>query len=500
MPNGFAYLVLFGYLPFGIALFTVLRPALAATLVMMLSFMFLPEQTQLDLPGLPGLGKHEVAALACFLGVLLRARRRLWAAKPLRGPDLLIIVMFIGDLATAATNKEGLVRGVVQLPALTTWEGMSMMMADAMTYLLPFLVARALFTSARDLKTLLLVLAVAGAAYTPLLFIELMMSPQMHNWIYGFAQHDFIQTMRGDGYRPMVFMGHGLVVGLFMSWATIAAVTLYKARRAILGMPAPIVALYDFGFLAWCKSLGATIYAMSCAPLLVFFKPRAIARICFLLALVVITYPVLRATEVFPQAQMVSLAQSVAGPARAQSLEYRFEMERLLTDHSAAKPWFGWGRFKRNMVFDEYTGRAVSVSDGHWIVTYSIKGAVGFLATFLLLTLPLFVLRKRLKRIDAPEERTMLAGLGLIVAVSVVDLLPNGLQNVFTIFMCGALWGVSKAMASPASVSPVAPLRAPTTLPFDPPDPPPPVANGVPPPFRASQQPPTGTRKKEDEG
>ena len=76
MGNAFAYLALFGFLPFGMALFTMFRPTVAALWVFLGSFMFLPELTQLDLPGLPGFGKEEVAALTCLLGVLLRARRK----------------------------------------------------------------------------------------------------------------------------------------------------------------------------------------------------------------------------------------------------------------------------------------------------------------------------------------------------------------------------------------------------------------------------------------
>ena len=56
-----------------------------------------------------------------------------------------------------------------------------------------------------------------GLIYVPLCLFEVRMSPQLHNMVYGFAQHSFGQTVRGGGWRPMVFMQHGLAVGLFMS-------------------------------------------------------------------------------------------------------------------------------------------------------------------------------------------------------------------------------------------------------------------------------------------
>lgn len=448
MGNAFAYLVLFGFLPFGISLFLMLRPPVAMLVVMLVSFMFLPEEVELDLPAIPSIGKQEIAALACFFGVFLRARGRLYRARPFRGPEILVLLLFLGDIGTAMTNKDPIVWGRTVLPALSLHEAFSVIVYDGFRYLIPFLLGRALFREARDLKALLAGLGIAGAVYTPFLFIEMMMSPQLHRWVYGFHQHDFIQTIRGGGYRPMVFMPHGLAVGLFMAWASMAAITLMKARKSTFGLPSFAVAFYDFGFLLACKSLGAALYALASAPVLWLLKPRGVVRVATLLAVVVLAYPVLRATGIFPEKSLVSVASNVSERA-AQSLDFRFTMETLLSNRAAQRPLFGWGRFSRNMVFDESTGRAVSVSDGHWIVVYGIRGAWGFACIFLLIVAPIFALRKRLKRVEAPDERIMLAGLACILAVAAVDLLPNALQSSFTVFLSGVLWGTTRALSSP---------------------------------------------------
>lgn len=468
MPNGFAYLALFAFLPFGICLFMVFRPPLAAVLVFLLSWMFLPEATELDLPGVPGIGKQEVAALACLFGVMLRGRRALWVARPLRGPEALLLLVFIGHIGTSLTNTD-IVHPVpaVTLPGLSIYESVSISFQDGLRYLLPFLLARALFRTAKDLRLLLTAIAVAGVAYTPFLFIELMMSPQMHNWIYGFAQHDFNQTVRGGGYRPMVFMPHGLSVGLFMSWATMSAVTLWKARKNVFGVSAPFVALYDFGWLVAVKSLGAMIYSLIGAPIVVFLKPRAGARVAMIIATIVMSYPIWRATPYFPQQGIIATATSIAGAERAQSLQFRFDMEALLIAHASERPVFGWGRFQRNMLFSEWSGRTNSVSDGHWIVIYSSRGAWGFITLFAFLLAPLVVLRKRLRRIEAADERAMLGGLGLMVAVGALDLLPNAMFNVFLVFLCGALWGAARSLSLVVPQEPFADMpEAPTPRPF----------------------------------
>lgn len=461
MGNAFAYLALFGFVPFGVALFSMFRPAVATLLVFLLSFMFLPEMVELDLPLVPGIGKQEVAALACVFGILLRARSRLFRARPLRGPDVFVLFLFIGDIGTAMTNREVIVWGPTVLPALSLHEGFSLIIYDTLRYLLPFLIGRALFQEARDLRVVLAGLALAGAVYTPFLFIEMMLSPQLHYWIYGFYQHEFLQTIRGGGYRPMVFMPHGLAVGLFMAWASMAAITLSKARKATFGLPSFAVGAYDLGFLLACKSLGAALYALVTAPLLWFFKPRAVVRVATFLAVIVLAYPVLRATGLFPEKALVHAATNVSARA-AQSLDFRFTMETLLSDRAAERPLFGWGRFRRSMVFDDYTGRDISVSDGHWIVVYGARGAWGFTAMFLLIVSPIFALRKRLKRVEAPGDRTMLAGLACILAVGAVDLLPNALHNSFTIFLAGVLWGTTRGLSSsPRGEAAAAPVSVP---------------------------------------
>ena len=144
---------------------------------------------------------------------------------------------------------------------------------------------------------------------------------------------------------------------------------------------------------------------------------------------------------------------------RAQSLAFRFEMEELLSDRAAERPWFGWGRFGRNMVHDPESGRPVSVSDGHWIIAYGVKGMVGFAGIFLLIVWPLFGLRRRLARIEEPADRTLLCGLAVIVATSAVDLIPNGMFTTLTVFLAGALFGAGRGMvgsvlaSAPATVA-----------------------------------------------
>ena len=63
----------------------------------------------------------------------------------------------------------------------------------------------------------------AGLVYVPFCLFEVKQSPQLHVIVYGYMPHDFGQQVRFGGYRPMVFLGHGLLVAFFMSTAMILA-------------------------------------------------------------------------------------------------------------------------------------------------------------------------------------------------------------------------------------------------------------------------------------
>lgn len=461
MPNELSYLALGLSIPAGIAVFLVVRNTTAVIVVMLSFAMFLPEVVTLDAPGVPGFGKYEAASIACLFGMLLRGRRRLRAARPFRGPEALTLVLFACNVITVAVNGDAFAFGPTHLPALGFADIVSMIYKDLLWFAVPFLVGRAVITSTQELRQLLVALAVAGAIYTPLLFIELQMSPQLHTWVYGFHQHTFSQSVRGGGYRPTVFMTHGLPVALFMAWSVLAAVALTKARRPLPGVPSPMVAAYLWGFLVACKSLGSLLFGTLGSLVLLVAPPRLIARIALVGAIVVLAYPACRNFQLFPVEQVISVTRSLSED-RAQSLAFRLDMEELLTARAAERPWFGWGGWGRGLVYDPKSGRTVSVTDGAWVIAIGSRGIVGFAVNFGFLVWPLVALRRRLQGVHVPAERAMLCGLAMMVLIGVLDLIPNGLFMHLIVFFSGALHGASRGIASAATdaaAAPAAPVR-----------------------------------------
>ena len=58
---------------------------------------------------------------------------------------------------------------------------------------------------------------------------EVRMSPQLHSSMYGFRPFRFDQAYRWGGYRPSVFMQHGIALGLFMASCTLVAFWLWRS-------------------------------------------------------------------------------------------------------------------------------------------------------------------------------------------------------------------------------------------------------------------------------
>src|SRR5262249_13356926 len=141
-------------------------------------------------------------------------------------------------------------------------------------FLLPFFLARQLLRDAESNIEVLRVLVLAGLAYSVPALFEVRMSPQLHAWIYGFFPHSFGQQIRDGGFRPVVFLGHGLLVAFFMMTTAVAAAAFWRTRSRLIRMPAEGITAYLGGVLLLCKALGAFIYGAVLVPLVRFTRPQ----------------------------------------------------------------------------------------------------------------------------------------------------------------------------------------------------------------------------------
>ena len=439
--NVVAYVALVLLVPLSAVLFAALRPPLAVATVFLIAWLLLPEGVAFDAPAIPPLDKHSIAAICALCGSLITAWPSLYRARVGRGIDWFAVLLLIGLVGTSATNGDPLIFMSKYLPGVTFYDAMAQAFRLSLTVIVPFVLGRALYRTTNDLTLLMGVVTVAAVLYLPLVAFELRFSPQLHRMVYGFHQHEFAQTIRGDGYRPMVFMHHGLALAMFLLTATLFGIALARARQPLPFALPPALAAGVLGVsLVLCKSLGALIYALVVLPVLILGSSRLHARVAVLLAALVVVYPALRVADAFPTTALVDLAAARVNQDRASSLAFRFYNEDQLVEKALDRKLFGWGSFGRNRIYDDW-GTDISVTDGHWIIALGAGGVVGLVGTFGLLLWPIVQARRRLADEPLATRRLLIGVLAVTVAINAVDLLPNGLYSGFPLLLAGALAG-----------------------------------------------------------
>jgi hypothetical protein len=410
--------------------------------------LLLPVDAQIKIEGVPQFDKVSIpnlTALACSL-MLGRNPLRLGRFGIMHA---LMLVFILSPFITAELNHDPIVLPNRVVPAETHYDAASAIVAQLML-LIPFLLGRHFLRHTEENLEILRTLVVGGLIYSLPMLFEIRMSPQLHTWIYGYFPHSFAQQVRDGGFRPVVFLGHGLVAAFFIMTTAVAAAALWRTEtRVFRFLPAGITTAYLGTLLVLCKTLGALVYGIVLIPLVRWAPPRLQTRIAVIFVVVALGYPLLRIAELVPTDAMVAAAASISAD-RAGSLRTRFDQEGQLLERASERLLFGWGRFGRNRIFDENSGRDLSRTDGQWIITIGSFGLVGFLAEFGLLALPVFRVASALKFTESKRDAVLLVALTLILAINIFELLPNATLTPWTWLLAGALLGRAESLSSAA--------------------------------------------------
>lgn len=416
-------------------------PAKATALLLLGGVLFLPELVYFKAPGLPHFKKLEIAIFVFLVGVVLFHRERLKQVQLSRSIKLLIFLLLGGMVMTVLLNSDPISYGVVYIPGHRPYDAFHVVVRKTLTYVLPFVFGVAMFRDARDLRVLFRILVGAAVVYSIFQIIELLLSPQMNAWVYGYYQHSFYQTMRGGGYRPMVFMSHGLALAIFGVSALVAAAAMYKAKIKVFGVSPSWATGYLWLILVLGKSTGAILYSMVAVPLVLFASPKNQVRVAIVIALFVFLYPAARGADLVPVDKINEIITEQYGEQRASSMMTRFVNEAMALEDARKRIVFGWGSHCRGCRFHPEQGHMLSIRDGDWINTIADFGLVGFVGKFGLLLLPVFFVARRLKYVPRESDRRLLAAMAVIVAISAFDLIPNGNYNYLVLLFSGALYG-----------------------------------------------------------
>jgi hypothetical protein len=471
MPNAIAYLMLLIWPAVCLVLFRTQPVERAVVWSILGGYLFLPPLAEFNLPLVPSMDKVSIPTLSVLAILLLAPVYKLHLWPEGRMARWLVVVLVFSAIPTVLTNREPILFEVLRgadpilflvdaLPGQSVRDIGSVLISQILT-IVPFLVARQFLSTDTGLREILLALMVGALVYSIPSLIEIRFSPQMNVWIYGFFQHSFEQTMRAGGFRPIVFLPHGLWLALFVCTAAMAAATLARETPRLDRWKTLLWTGYLVVFLVLCKSAASIAYGVLLVPLVYFAPRRWLILLATLFALVAVTYPMLRNVGVIPTDAIVAKVETF-NPARAQSLGYRFNNETQLLARAAEKPLFGWSGWGRSLVRDSETGQILTIPDGRWIIVFGSFGWLGYLAEFGLLALPLLLLGRHVVRHRGAVVSPYVGAVSLILGITLMDMLLNATLTPFTWLTAGAVLGyVERLDPRRAAVPRHALMRAP---------------------------------------
>ncbi len=402
------------------------------------AYLILPVKTAFDFPGVPPLDKTSIPNIAILICAVIFLRQRVLVMPKSLALKVLMVVYIVSPIFTALNNSDPMILVARVIPGMSPYDALASCAAQAIT-LIPFVLGYTVLRGEEGHRDILIALALAGLIYTLPMLYEVRMSPHLHSTIYGFFPHSFGQQMRANGFRPVVFIGHGLLVSIFACMSLLSVVGLWHQRMRFFSISAGMTALYLAVVLLLCKSLGAAIFAIVFAPLIYFGKPRSRVLIAAALALVILAYPALRGAGMIPTTTITSVANSFSTD-REGSLQFRLDNEDMLLEKANQRPFFGWGTWGRNRVYAKDYDKDLSTTDGTWIIIAGIYGWVGYLAAFGILCFPfLQTFKYRRSMASLPYVTTALY---IVLIVNLLDLIPNSSLTPITWLIAGAVSSV----------------------------------------------------------
>lgn len=440
-------------------------PATAVTWAIIGAYLLLPGNFSLELPVIPALDKASIPALVTVLAaaMLIKGPRLRHLAPGMvlpgalprgRAVRVLLAMMVIGMVGTVLTNDNPLYYGARALPGMRPYD-LAASLGGLLFALLPFFLGRKYLAHPEAQRAVLVGLAIAGLLYSLPALYEVRMSPQISRMIYGYFPHDWQQHVRAGGFRPVVFLHHGLWLAIFICCALMAALSLWRGTTGAMRARWLAAAVWLLMTLVLSKGVGALGIGLLLGTVILFMPLRLQVLLAAGFAACVLVYPMLRGAGLVPTAAVVDLAGQV-DTERAASLLYRLDNEDILLDKANQRPLFGWGTWGRNRVFDA-EGRDISVTDGYWVISIGTGGWIGYLAEFGLLTIPLIVMALRWRTLGLTPAT---AGLALALTANLIDLIPNATLTPVTWLLAGALAGrlelgrVAEGGAVPAATLP----------------------------------------------
>jgi hypothetical protein len=425
-------IVFIGWVILGFGLFFVLPPRRALLVGLVFPYLFLP-YAGTEIWGIRS--RDAIICLPLLLGSVLFGGKA-WRRAKFCFADLAMAAWCISPFLSSFNNGLGLYNS----SALANFQ--------VLNWGVPYLLGRIFFSRLEDLRELAIAIFVGGLIYVPFCLWEIRMSPHLHVWVYGFNPHQFAQTIRYGGFRPTVFLGHGITVAIWLAFAALTGFWLWSSRslRAFGRVPTgPFLAVL-VSTLVLCKTLGALALFATGALLKMGSRTIRSSVLIWLLLAVPTIYVMVRLEGMVSTTTLSSISSKAMDPDRTGSVTFRWMNEELFVKKALEQPMLGWGGWGGWRIRDR-VGNDIAVSDALWTIAFGKYGFFGLVSLALVFCLPvLSFLRRYPSRVWAHPRVAPAAALAIFTALSQIDSLFNDPDLAIVMLAAG---GIAAAASAP---------------------------------------------------
>jgi hypothetical protein len=385
------------------------------------------------------LTKPNAISFAAVLGAFLFDRRRVLSFRP-RWFDLPMFIWCISPMFSDLNI------------GVAFYESFSAARDQTLIWGILYFLGRVYFTDLESMRELALGLVLGGLITLPFALYEIRFSPQLHERVYGFFPGSKNEFDRMGGFRPIMFLSHGLALGMWLVataltatclwWSgAVSRMTLWPWRRTV-PMFVPALALTMAAVLA--RSTGAI--GIGLAGLAALLQLR-LSRVPVLLVLLLALSPLYIAARTWgwSAAEVTTWVGSNVAEERANSFLYRVNQENRLIKKVQGQPLLGYGDtgLARKVEKEKRDDDPEAVTDSLWIICLSCYGYLGLIACWTAMLLPVarFLWLYPARWWDQAGVASA-AAVALVLLSWVLDNLSNAMINPVFILCAGALAGM----------------------------------------------------------
>jgi hypothetical protein len=421
-----ASIALIGFVPLSVVIFSLMPARRALLSCYIAGWLFLPN-SGFDFSGIPDYNKQAAIALGATLGVFIFDVGKLTQFRP-SILDLPMTIFCLWPMFSYLNQGHGPETGLNWVIFhLTLWG-------------FPYLFGRLYFGDHEALRELAIGVFVGGLVYAPLCWLEVRISPQVSRMVYGQGLMTLTQHIRYGGYRPVLFMQHGLMVALWMASSTVVGFWLWRCKTItkIWNLPMNFLVPLMFATTIFaCKSGNGFFALLLGVASYVVGSVTKSSLFILILALIPPSYIFLRSTGSWSGDNLIALVETF-DKERAGSLNIRMVQEDLYTQNARRQFVFGWagpGMIPR----DESGQKLTRGNDGFWIITFSMYGIVSLASIFAVLTVAptAWAIGQEMRfpgAVGGPG-----AALALMIVIFAFDCLANGMIIPIFSIAAGAL-------------------------------------------------------------